>query len=103
MFRMKRTYPSPDSAEENIGPRERALAVFKFLCRLEPEAAIKHPLFATIENAFLQERRRALLDLQKAARKIRLDEDIMDDLEKEQWFLPMAAPLSKPIVGDWKE
>lgn len=49
-----RTYPQPDSPAPHIGPRERALAVFKYLLCLEPEAAIMHPLFAVIVHAFEQ-------------------------------------------------
>lgn len=31
-----RTYPQPDSPQANIGPRERALAVLKYVLDLEP-------------------------------------------------------------------
>lgn len=50
-----RSYPQPDSPAPNIGARERALAVFKYLLDLEPEAAVRHPMFACIQNAFSQE------------------------------------------------
>jgi hypothetical protein len=53
-MRISRTYPQPDSPEPQIGPRERALAVFKYLLDLEPEAAVLHPLFACIVHAFEQ-------------------------------------------------
>jgi len=50
-----RTYPQPDSPESHIGPRERAMAVFKYLLDIEPEDATKHPLFECIKHAFEQE------------------------------------------------
>jgi hypothetical protein len=57
-FQVHRTYPQPDSPAVHLGPRERALAVFKYLQDLEPEAAIKHPLFKCIEHAFAQAERK---------------------------------------------
>lgn len=51
---MKRTYPQPDSPRENIGPRERALAVYKYLLDMEPEEARKHELYEVIKHAFEQ-------------------------------------------------
>lgn len=54
MVTLKRTYPQPDSPARNIGPRERALAVFKYLLDLEPEAAKDHPLFACIVHSYEQ-------------------------------------------------
>lgn len=53
-MRITRTYPQPDSPAPHLGPRERALGVFKYLLDLEPEAAVKHPLFACIVHAFEQ-------------------------------------------------
>jgi hypothetical protein len=51
---ISRTYPQPDSPEPHLGPRERALAVFKYLLDIEPEVAKDHPLFACIKHAFEQ-------------------------------------------------
>lgn len=53
-MRITRTYPQPDSPQPFIGPRERALAVFKYLMDLEPEAAVQHPRFELIVAAFKQ-------------------------------------------------
>jgi len=53
-MRIIRSYPQPDSPAPNIGPRERALAVFKYLLGLEPEAAVLHPLFACIGHSYEQ-------------------------------------------------
>lgn len=53
-MRVQRTYPQPDSPAPSIGPRERAMAVFKYLLDLEPEAATKHPLFACIVHSYEQ-------------------------------------------------
>lgn len=50
-----RTYPQPDSPNENIRARERALAVFKYLLDMEPELARVHPKYALIKAAFEQE------------------------------------------------
>lgn len=60
---ISRTYPQPDSPLANLGPRERALAVFKYLLDLEPEAATQHALFLVIEHAFVQEYKRGLSDM----------------------------------------
>lgn len=60
MTTMQRTYPQPDSPLPNIGPRERALAVYKYLLNIEPEQAKLHPLFDCIVNAFHCEGIRAL-------------------------------------------
>ena len=53
-MRISRTYPQPDSPEPHLGPRERALAVFKYLLDLEPEVAVMHSMFACVEHAFQQ-------------------------------------------------
>ena len=53
-MRIKRTYPQPDSPEPHLGARERALAVFKYLLDLEPEAAALHPMFACIVHSYRQ-------------------------------------------------
>lgn len=53
-MKIKRSYPQPDSPEPHLGARERAFAVFKYLLDLEPEAAVKHALFACIVHAFEQ-------------------------------------------------
>lgn len=58
-MRIIRTYPQPDSPDAHIGPRERAMAVFKYLVDVEPEEAVKHPLFRCIEHSYLQEWREA--------------------------------------------
>jgi len=57
-----RTYPAPDSANEKIGPRERAMAVYKYLLSMEPEAAVKDKLFPVLTHAFMQEYRRGRRD-----------------------------------------
>lgn len=53
-LRIDRTYPQPDSPNPKLGPRERAMAVFKYLLNLEPHEALKHPLFACIEHSYKQ-------------------------------------------------
>jgi len=60
-MKITRTYPQPDSNLPHIGPRERAMAVFKYLLGLEPEAAVLHPLFACIEHSYGQAADRALM------------------------------------------
>jgi len=57
-MKLRRTYPQPDSDRPNIRPRERALAVFKYLLNLEPEAAVNHELFTVIVHSYEQERTR---------------------------------------------
>lgn len=54
-LKLLRTYPQPDSPQLGGSARNRALAVFKYLLNAEPEAAIKHPLFACIEHSFAQQ------------------------------------------------
>lgn len=56
-MKITRTYPQPDSPRPHIGPRERAMAVYKYLAGVEPEAAIAHPLFAVVAHAFEQAER----------------------------------------------
>jgi len=51
---IRRSYPQPDSPAPHLGARERALAVFKYLLDLEPEAAAKHPLFACVVHSYEQ-------------------------------------------------
>lgn len=51
---ISRTYPQPDSPNPKLGPRERAMAVFKYLLDLEPEEAVRHALFPCIVHAFEQ-------------------------------------------------
>ena len=51
-MRLRRSYPQPDSPREDLGPRERALAVYKYLLGLEPEEAIRHPLFECIRRSY---------------------------------------------------
>lgn len=51
-MKITRTYPTPDDPRPHIGPRERALAVFKYLRGLEPEQAVGHPLFPHVEADF---------------------------------------------------
>lgn len=63
MAKIKRTYPTPDTNRPNCGPRERALAVFKYLLDIEPEDAKQHPRFQMIVNAFEQERTSARIEL----------------------------------------
>lgn len=57
-MKITRTYPQPDSNLSNIGPRERAMAVFKYLLDIEPEAATQHPLFACIVHSYEQSEQR---------------------------------------------
>lgn len=54
-LKVLRSYPQPDSPALGTSPRNRALAVFKYLLGLEPEQAIKHELFKCVEHAFFQE------------------------------------------------
>ncbi len=53
-MKISRTYPQPDSPQPHIGSRERALAVFKYVLGIEPEAAAKHEHFALVVHAFEQ-------------------------------------------------
>lgn len=69
MPQITRTYPQPDSPAPQIGPRERAMAVYKYLLNIEPEQATEHPLFNVIEHAFVQQGRKdALAEYQRVSR-----------------------------------
>lgn len=88
-MQISRTYPPPDSPREDLGPRERAMAVFKYLLDMEPEAAIKHSRFALLVHAFEQEARRQL-------RKILREEHNIG----EEYLLPKMEPtLEADIQG----
>jgi len=56
-MKIRRTYPQPDSPQPHIGPRERALAVLKYLSNIEPEDAVKHEKFELLVAAFEQAER----------------------------------------------
>lgn len=62
MTTIRRTYPQPDSPQGNLGARERALAVFKYLLNLEPEVAKDHPLFSCVVHAFEQHATKCYLE-----------------------------------------
>lgn len=64
-MKIHRTYPQPDAPGIHLGPRERALNVFKYLLDMEPEEACKHPLFRCIEHAFVQCHRQMVGDPQE--------------------------------------
>lgn len=87
-MRMTRTYPRPDEPSANLGPRERALAVYKYLADVEPEQAVKHPLFAVIVHAFEQT---AILAIRKF-----LDEEGLLELVDE---MPEASDSVCEPVG----
>ena len=53
-MKIQRTYPQPDSPQPNIGPRERAMAVLKYLLDIEPEVAIKHHVFPLLVASYEQ-------------------------------------------------
>lgn len=52
MAGITRTYPTPDDERPHIGPRERAMAVFKYLLNLEPEVAIRDSRFSALVEMF---------------------------------------------------
>ncbi len=56
-MKIHRTYPQPDSPQPHLGPRERAMAVYKYLLDLEPEVALHHPRFPLMVAAFEQAER----------------------------------------------
>lgn len=74
-FTISRTYPAPDSPNLVLGPRERAMAVLKYLLGVEPEQAAgsarrnipPHPMFDMLVNSFENQRRAALLQLGQAS------------------------------------
>lgn len=57
MATMSQTCPSPDKPGDHLGPRERAMAVFKWLLDLDPHEAVRHEHFELIVNAFRQNAR----------------------------------------------
>lgn len=79
-MRVNRNYPTPDTKRPNCGPRERALATFKYLLGLEPEKAVEHPRFDLMVNAFEQQARAAI-------RKFIRDNDCVE---------PLPATSDKP-------
>lgn len=64
-MKIHRTYPQPDANGAHLGPRERTMAVYKYLLGMEPEAAVKHPLFACIEHSYKQCHRQMTGDAQE--------------------------------------
>lgn len=87
MLTIKCTYPTPDSARENCGPRERALAVFRYLMDLEPEEAAKHPRFHLIVNAFQQQSIMALRRVSAA----------MDEVAAATGVRPNVIAVCEPL------
>lgn len=51
MANISRTYPLPDQSQ--LTPRERAMAVYRLLFGMEPDAAIAHADFERIANSFV--------------------------------------------------
>lgn len=96
-----RTYPQPDSPRPNIGPRERAMAVLKYLVDMEPGDAIKHHVFPLLVHAFEQSERRGWNDCVKAVRaEEQGDVVIADDLPALKELQPsLCEELSKSIEG----
>jgi len=100
-MKIQRTYPQPDSPAENIGARERAMAVFKYLLDLEPGDAVRHPRFDLIRHAFEQHGRAGI----KAWNAIpgnfntypTLDESYCEPLTSSQEVGPAQV---KPFVKD---
>jgi len=68
-MQINRNYPTPDTERENCGPRERALAVFKYLFDMEPEQASKHERFQLVVAGFEQQARVAMRHHTRAAAK----------------------------------
>lgn len=84
-MKLTRTYPQPDSDLPHIGPRERAMAVFKYLLNLEPEAAVQHPLFECIVHSYEQSENRGAV----------ISEGWGDDFEAElrRSLTPSLVPM----------
>lgn len=59
-MKIQRTYPQPDSPQPNIGPRERAMAVLKYLLDIEPEDAVRHHGFPLLVASYEQAGRAAI-------------------------------------------
>lgn len=77
-MQINRTYPQPDSPREHLGPRERALNLFKYLMGIEPEEAKDHPRFELVVNAFENARRagmRQVPGMQRDAEQVFLEPD----------------------------
>lgn len=79
-MKIQRTYPQPDSPQPHIGPRERALAVFKYLMNIEPEQAREHKDFPLLEAAFEQAERVGWNGAVKHLGVTHEDEDLMPSL-----------------------
>ena len=105
-MRLIRTYPQPDSPDLHIGPRERALAVFKYLLDMEPEVAKDHPLFACIEHAFVQVQIATRNDLVDRWENIEKGYDHPGDLQEKPSLVPMLTsertiePDARRFVAD---
>lgn len=92
-FKISRTYPQPDSPAENLGPRERAMAVFKYVLGIMPEQAAgsrkrgidPHPAFELLVHAFEQQRRLALVQLARRPVLYRL---------RQAFLLALGRPLA---------
>lgn len=90
-MRIKRTYPQPDSPAPNIGPRERALAVFKYLLNLEPEVAKEHQLFACIKHAFEQAIALAIEERTRPMAGPNLEPSLVEQLSSEVSIEPVQG------------
>lgn len=88
MTSIQRTYPQPDSPREDLGPRLRALNLFKYLLGIEPEEAKDHPRFEMVVNAFENQRR-------SGARQI-----IFDQTARQQVILDDEVPAMLPSVAE---
>lgn len=81
MPNITRTYPQPDSPAPQIGPRERAMAVYKYLLNIEPEQATEHPLFRVIEHAFIQAGHQDVNEAEDRPRDMELAPSLIEELK----------------------
>ena len=97
-MRIQRTYPQPDAPEPHIGPRERALAIFRYLeeYQLEPEEASKHPLFELVMAAFRAAERRGW------NQAIRYTEVMKTNAPKQEDPPSMVELLSSGKTLEWR-
>jgi len=105
-YKIRRTYPAPDSPADHLGARERAMAVFKYLLDIEPERATKHPLFWCIKAAFEQHARRSRHELQQRMTYLMQEhgdgvsaEQLLDELQRQAEFAPLEPAKVRDIEG----
>ena len=105
-MKITRTYPQPDSPKPHLGARERAMAVYKYLMGLEPEAAIKHERFAVIVHAFEQSERKgwnaAGLHFANTGGGVPLTKELDNSYCDELSSTQEAELLPLPQAGDFK-